>query len=556
MGGLMAEFAKLPPALLNALTNRKRTGAVSGDVSAGAPILNGNRNVALTRMAGAMQRQGIPAEAQIAALLKVNDDLCLPPKPDAEVIGIVQSVGRYKPAISSEAALSTPRTPYQYTDWGNAERLVAWYGQDFRYVSDQGVFYVWSGRHWELDQGGLRMQALMKLVIRDLYAEAAAMEEDEARKKHLDWARRSESKDKLAAAVALSQSEPGVALTSEAFDRDDSLLNTESGTVELQTLTLRSHRREDKITMCCPYPFDPSAEAPRFQAFLERIFPDPDLRAYMKRALGYSCTGHTGEEVLFYCLGGGRNGKTKLIEAVREALGPHAQATRPDILMARDRQGIPNDIAALVGARFVSATEVEEGKRWAENEVKGLTGGDTRQARLLYHEFFTFRIKCKFWIAANYKLEIRGTDPAIWARIHLVPFLVTIPPEERDKHLLDKLRAEAPGILRYLCEGAGEWFRVGLLPPKSVLAAVAEYRAESDILASFLDDSCIQDASAETPSAALYAAYREWCDTTGERAMSSTKFGLKLKERGFEKGKTARARTWKGLGLLASEVAV
>jgi putative DNA primase/helicase len=182
--------------------------------------------------------------------------------------------------------------------------------------------------------------------------------------------------------------------------------------------------------------------------------------------------------------------------------------------------------------------------------VKQITGGDKVTARFLYGKLFEFKPQFKLFLGTNKRPIIRGTDDGIWRRIHLIPFEVTIPPENRDKKLRDKLEAELAGILAWQVQGALQWQEMGgLRPPSRVLAAVSGYRGEMDILARFLADDCIVDAGATVPTRDLYATYEQWCEEEGEEVFPKNQFSQKLTERGFHRGRKAKARFWKGLSL-------
>jgi phage/plasmid-associated DNA primase len=171
-------------------------------------------------------------------------------------------------------------------------------------------------------------------------------------------------------------------------------------------------------------------------------------------------------------------------------------------------------------------------------------------ARYLYGEFFEFRPQFKLWLAANHKPVIRGTDHAIWRRIRLIPFTVTIPEEERDGALPAKLRAEMPGILRWAVEGCLLWQRDGLGTPPAVRAATDGWRADSDVLGDFLDECCELGPRWVADAGALYRAYAAWCVTSGERPAIQRTFGLRLKDRGFRSTRTKAGRRWSGVRLV------
>ena len=341
----------------------------------------------------------------------------------------------------------------------------------------------------------------------------------------------------------------------DELDASPDLLNTESGTIDLRTGELREHRREDLITKIAPTTYRPDAAAPTWEAFLERVLPGEDLRAFVQRAVGYSATGDTSEQCMFINHGGGANGKSTFQEAIAAALGDYAMRAPTEMLLAKRSDGVPNDVARLKGARFVSASETEEGRRLAESRIKDLTGQDTITARFMKAEWFDFAPTHKLWLSTNHKPEIRGTDAAIWRRIRLVPWTVSIPPAEQDKKLPIALRHELAGILAWVVRGCLQWRRDGLQAPDEVRKATGEYRAEMDVLAGFLVECCEQDTGHWEYAKDLYECYKRWCDENGERPEPQRKFGGRLGERGFQRdrGGSRGAGIWRGVRLTEGE---
>jgi putative DNA primase/helicase len=347
---------------------------------------------------------------------------------------------------------------------------------------------------------------------------------------------------------------PPIPILPDALDADPWLLNVANGTIDLRTGELRAHRREDLLTRLAPVEYDPDAQAPCWAAFLERIFAgDGELIGFLRRAVGYSLTGQTGEQVFFILHGTGANGKSTLLEALGAMLGDYGAKTPTETLLIKRSAGISNDVARLRGARLVTAVEAEDGQRLAESLVKQLTGGDTITARFLYQEAFEFAPTFKLWLATNHKPTIRGTDYAIWRRIRLIPFAVTIPEKEQDRTLPDKLKAELPGILAWAVRGCLEWQREGLGLPEAVKAATAAYQVEQDTLAAWLDACCILSPTATARAGQLYKNYRAWAEENGERPMTGHKFGRTLTERGFDKYKDRAGWAYVGLGVADSE---
>ena len=445
-----------------------------------------------------------------------------------------------------------PAGGYNLTDLGNARRLVHRHGRNLRYCWLWRKWLVWDGKRWVKDDTG-EVYRLAKETVSSIYQEAAAAPNDEARKELGKHATRSEAGARIKEMVDLARSD--VPVMPDELDASPDLLNTESGTIDLRTGELREHRREDLITKIAPTTYRPDAAAPTWEAFLERVLPGEDLRAFVQRAVGYSATGDTSEQCMFINHGGGANGKSTFQEAIAAALGDYAMRAPTEMLLAKRSDGVPNDVARLKGARFVSASETEEGRRLAESRIKDLTGQDTITARFMKAEWFDFAPTHKLWLSTNHKPEIRGTDAAIWRRIRLVPWAVTIPPAQQDKKLPIALRHELAGILAWVVRGCLQWRREGLQAPDEVRKATGEYRAEMDVLAGFLVECCELDTGHWEYAKDLYECYKRWCDENGERPEPQRKFGGRLGERGFQRdrGGSRGAGIWRGVRLTEGE---
>jgi putative DNA primase/helicase len=395
------------------------------------------------------------------------------------------------------------------------------------------------------------VERFAKETVRTMYGEASAIPNDETRRTAAKWAMRSESRERIKAMVELAKSEPGIPVSPEDLDCDGWLLNVESGTLDLRTGKLKAHERKDLITKLAPVTYDPGTEAPTFRKFIERILPSEALRTFVKRAVGYSLTGDSSERAFLILHGSGKNGKSTLLEAIQVMLGDYAMTTPVETLLLKPAGGIPNDIARLKGARFVSASENERGRKLAEALVKAMTGKDTISARFMRGEFFDFRPTHKLWLATNHKPEISGTDPAIWDRIKLVPFNVRIPEDEQDKHLDEKLEAELSGILAWAVEGCLEWQHEGLPDPDEVRAATEGYKAEMDPLARFIEECCMLGADLRASTRDLMDAYHAWAWENGEDELPWREVTNRLKSYGCESSRTKNERGWAGIGLTA-----
>ncbi len=433
----------------------------------------------------------------------------------------------WKNVINSESR----QDPGALTDLGNGERLAERYGGELRYCHPMGRWFVWDGKRWRPDDTG-QVIRYAKATVRSIYEEAAASDDDARAKEIAKWAGRSQAKDRIQAMISLAQSEPGIPVKIEELDSDPWLLNVENGTIDLRTGALKPHDPGDLITKLAPVAYDPKAVAPTWDAFLQRVLPVEELRGFLQRLSGYALTGDVSEQKLPFLYGLGANGKSTYINTFMEALGDYAQQAPPELLTVKGHSH-PTELADLMGARLVASVEVEDGKRLAESLVKQLTGGERIKARYMRQDFFQFDPTHKVFLVANHRLEVRGTDHAIWRRIKMIPFEVTIPEDERDPRLPEKLKAELPGILAWAVKGCLEWQQMGLGEPVEVSAATDEYREEQDVLALFIEDVCEVHPAVTESAQTLYKEYSEWCQEQGEFPETQRKFGARLTEKGY-----------------------
>jgi putative DNA primase/helicase len=439
------------------------------------------------------------------------------------------------------------------TDRANAQRFIDLHKEAALYCAELSERYsnkswfIWDGQRWARDYTGEIY--LLGDKVRGSVDQRVLDEPDEEKRSQLRKIAASlENRGKISGMLEMAA--PFLSARLSDFDQDEWLLNVENGTIDLRTGELKRQDPNQFITKLAPVTYDPSAIAPRWEAFLDRIFEgNANLIHFIQKAMGYSLTGSIREQVVFFLYGTGRNGKSTLLDTIKEMMGDYATHTRTETLMARRGGGVPNDEARLDGARLVTATETEDGKRLSEPFIKQISGGEAITARYMRAEFFEFKPQFKLFFGTNHKPAIRGTDYAIWRRIRLVPFDVTITDEECDPDLTKKLLEELPGILNWAITGCLMWQNEGLGLPDEVAAAVEAYRTEQDVLGGFFDDVCIINPLAKVPKGVLYEAYCEWCDENGEKAISQRKMGTRMTERGFTESRTERTRFWNGIGL-------
>lgn len=448
------------------------------------------------------------------------------------------------------AKTSDPSVLENLTDAGNARRLVKRHKKSVRYVHAMGRWLVWDGTRWSADDTGAIMRLAKETVI-SIYVDAPDVLYDGDRAALVKWGLKSESRNHLEAMISLARTEREISVRPDDLDANQWLLNCRNVTFDLKKWEKGEHNPEDLITRRVNVDFDPTAKCPNWMKFLRRVMNDDEETCkFIQRAIGYTLTGSVTEQVFFFMFGSGRNGKSTFIEVVQALLGEYATKTPTETLMAKDRAGIPNDVARLAGKRLVVARETDEGQRLAEAVIKDLTGGDRIVARYLHQEFFEFDATFKIWMYGNHKPIVRNTDEGIWRRMRLIPFTVTIPREEVDPYLTLKLIEELPGILNWALTGCKEWMENGLGESPAVHQATAEYRSEMDVLGTFISEICILGNDKSVTAKDLYEQYSIWCTDFGERAMSQRQLGIRLKERGFHMRRaTAGARWWDGLSV-------
>lgn len=450
--------------------------------------------------------------------------------------------------IEKEVEQKPSNEEFNATDLGNAKRLVSRHKHQIRYFHVWKKWLVWDGKRWLMDDSGYILR-LAKETAKNIYVEATTIHDETHRKMIARWGIQSESERRLRAMVSLAESEEGVPILPSQMDVNPWLFNCLSGTIDLRTGKPTLHDPKNRIMKMAPVTYNPNAVCPTWVKLLETIFgQNHALIKFIQRAIGYSLTGLTTEQVLFFLHGRGSNGKSTLIKIIMLLMGDYAQAADTKTFLVQKNESVRSDIARMVGKRFVAAVEAEGEKRLAEVLIKQLTGTDMITARFLYSEYFDFTPAFKIWLVANHKPVIQGTDNAIWRRICLIPFEVTITEDKKDQNLFEKLQSELSGILTWAVEGCLDWQKEGLKAPDEVKKATALYQEEMDIVGEFISECCVLGKEYKATPSTLYEAFRKWCESNGEVVESQKKFGGWLTEKGFKRGQS-NGRWWHGIGL-------
>lgn len=455
--------------------------------------------------------------------------------------GAVSYVGEPQPVVNSNKT-------YDLNDTGNAHRFIDMFGNTLRYNFDNKMWMIWNGKYWQYD-----VTESVKNYV-EILAERMTYESSNIRDVK-EWTRfinniedmySSGGKESL---LKEARHINGVPVLNSDFDKDQYLICTESGVINLRNYEVMPHLRDQMISMSTNCEIDRNNRPVRFEKFLNEIFADnKDVIHYVHKALGYSITNSTREQCMFILHGDGNNGKSLLLEVIRTALGGYGITSKPQLLTESNfATNNSEEIARLNGKRFCAVEEIKSGDKLDEQLVKSLTSGIGNQvARFLYANSFEFPVTCKIWMATNYEPVIRGNDKGIWRRIVKIPVPTDFTGRE-DKDLREKLMKELPQILGWLVEGYEMYQKEGLEQPDTIKQATADYRKEMDITQQWIDEYCECKSSYFERANTLYDSFRAFCQRRDQRT-NQTIFGRNLGKK-FKKYNSGEGIVYIGIRL-------
>ncbi len=434
--------------------------------------------------------------------------------------------------------------PVGLSDDALALRFAEAHGNRWKFVAAWAQWYAHDGTAWQSDKT-LEAVDLARAICREACEDVLCMD-------HLEPARRERvmkeirSSRTVMAVQTLARADRRHAATVDQWDADPWLLNTPGGEINLKTGVMQPHRLESfstKMTAVTPM----AGPCPTWHKFLARVTGgDQELIAYLQRLCGYALVGEVVEHVLVFVYGLGANGKSTFVNTVAGILGSYGQTAPMDTFTETAGAQHPTDLAMLRGARLVTATETEDGRRWAAAKIKVLTGGDRIAARFMRQDFFEFVPQFTLIISGNHKPGLRAVDEAMRRRMHLIPFTQTIPAHERDTGLPKALQAEWPAILQWMIDGCLEWQRTGLNPPAAVSAATEDYLADEDVLGQWLDEATEREHGSFETTSNLHRDYRDWAESTGEKFLGVKRFSQALVDRGLVRDRRAAGKGFTG----------
>jgi putative DNA primase/helicase len=459
--------------------------------------------------------------------------------------------------------LDGPLPRFELTEVGDATRFWSAFKDKVRYVHEEDTYLDWNGVVWVRDRRAhaTATRRILWTYVGDSLAEeraellARAFDKKEDEKEARDlreratevahWRKHAHSKAGMTSDLAVFNSMPGITISTGELDRKATLLTFQNGTLDLLTGQLRTPDPAHLVTKQLPFAYDPAARAPKFDGFLRRVVPDPEVREFLQRVFGRTLMWMNERRPVIILSGSGANGKSTLLNAIRSVLGPYV--TEADVVTFVEKNStdkISNDLARMASSRAVFVRELPEGRALDESFVKALTGGDRVQARFLFQEYFEFEPGFLVFLSTNFHPRFTN-NPAMVDRVRVVPFHVTLREDERDPRLGAKLSAEKPGVFNWLFAGLKSWRAPvagsGFTAPAAVRLFTESVAEEAlDIQAFFTE--CLRQMSPDSgrylASGRVYAVYSAWAKKHGiARPLSDERFGRAMSEAGHAPGR-------------------
>ncbi|KKM71491.1 hypothetical protein LCGC14_1430050, partial [marine sediment metagenome] len=447
-----------------------------------------------------------------------------------------------------------------------------------------GGWMIWTGHYWDIDhfnRAHANVEGVSDVYLKEAYnivdriKQATKQEKDDEVKQltklqtriYKRVRRLREEKGRVnTLKFAHTNQEMAISIKGDELDQQPLLLGTPGGVIELRTGTFRPGRPDDLISIISPIEWQGiDCPAPTWELFLMDVFEkNLELMDFIARLFGYAAAGLNIEHVFPILIGRGRNGKGTIIEIMMHVMGDLAAPISAETLLdqgrARNSAGPSPDIMAFRGLRMAFASETDEDRRFSHSRVKWLTGGDSLTGRQLQSSLVKFETTHTLFLMTNHEPQAQSDDFSFWERVFIIPFNLSYVNREpaadyerpADKHLMEKLKTEGPGILAWLVRGYLAWQQIGIDPPLIVQRATEDYHRNEDVMQDFLDMCCFLEPAQETGASELHSAFAVWwTENMSNRVPSQKKFGKWMRRR-FKWEKIGTVRYY-GLGLKSEE---
>ena len=450
------------------------------------------------------------------------------------------------------------KNPDTCTDLGRSKVLSEKYRGDTLWCEGTKSWYIWDGKHWKGDDR-LIIRQMAKDVVAEMIADAGrmvgrALGEEEVKKAKAVFrdTMKVTSERGLKAMIELAKSD--LPVTIGALDADPFLLNCQNGVVDLRTGKLRDHDPELMMTRITKGNYDPGKKFELFDGFLKMITcGNTELADYFQQVCGMAAIGKVFNEGLCIFYGQGDNGKSSFLNSVAMAFGDYAGSISPETLMSQKDGKKPFGITKLDGLRFVTAMELEEGRRLSGSMLKQLASVDPIVGEEKYEKSRTWYPTHTLIMSTNFLPKVGSTDKGTWKRISVVPFKADIKEKDQIKDFATVLfKIDADAILSWVVAGAIRYAanNFQLSEPKIVKEATEVYRSAEDWLGNFINECC-EVGDFEEAGGRLFETYMSWCEANNEHFIRRSRdFAEALRTKGYDDRHSRNGSVWTGLRLL------
>lgn len=493
-----------------------------------------------------------PSERQVDIIRGILGEDYTPPPPS--------------PPAEPTAAPTRPKRPYDLTDTGNGHRMRDLFGHKYRWVEDYKSWMRYDGVSWSKDNAHAVTQAaevsteLMYDQLDDMErdldeADEKAAKKVEAFRKHI---KNSRSDRGIKAAVSRFAGQRGIAVTPDAFDSKTNLITVQNGVLDLDTFELHGHDSSHMLTREFRAPYVKDAACPKWTKFLEQVLPDPEVRAYVQRAMGYTLLGEADRRVMFLLYGPSGTGKSQFTEALARVFGQFGQTAAASTFRKKHgNASATNDLHGLKGKRLITSSETSETSELDEELLKRFTGRDQVTSRDLYEKFQSWVPEGIIWLTTNYLPKLSSDDNAVWMRVKPIEFAEIFAGTDVDRPNIGVQIAgeEAAGILNWLLEGVVSYRALGLQEPEKVTQSSADHRRESDNVAQFLEEALDdglfvrEDSASDLKVSTVFDRYEHWCKQNRISPLGIRRFNQRLTSHGLVKERRGGYYYWLGLKL-------
>jgi len=513
----------------------------------------------LSRRGYGTRRNG-PASVAQSAAVDVAAGVVPVPVQAAEVVVSQQAViplAAGLPAVHVDTLMRC-----SWDDRGAGKMFADTFHGILRHVSEEDSWRLWDGKRWSKAQRNQHEWAMTNLAEGvAFHARTMKENEDPAAESFKKFADKMSGMQRLKGIPTLARSNPKLAATVEDFDTHRHLVTVDNGILNLHDGTLQPHDPKLMLSKKLNATFNPTTGTGRWGTFMEQVLPDPAVRGYLQRALGYTLLGDADQRALFLLHGDSGSGKSQVLEGVQALLGDFG-STIPANTFEPNKGSLSDSLHKLRGSRMVTQSELNENSTLNEGLIKAATGGDTLSTRALYGSYIDWRPQFVIFLATNFLPRVSSSDNAIWRRVKPIKFEQKFIDDDGNPLNPDmagigvRIAAEEPeGVLNWLLEGIAAYRRDGLTPPDRVREWTQSYREDVDTVRQFLnegqDEGRIKvEEGQEVGFRELYRAYDAWCRDNQLRPVSSRKFNQSMEAGKWERKRREHGVMWLGVGLI------